>query len=157
MKNFPEMEKYQCIYGCQMIELVIFVLFIFCFLFLLFSNVSLRHRNSNILYESLRNKADIKILEKQIEILESMIDNNLQQDSFFKFVSDSRDVAFTYIEDIQKELIKFDNNIRLKIAENNISGTEKDYKEKYTNLATALFEELDKIREMLPEETEDGR
>ncbi len=140
-----------------MFELIIFILFIFCFLFLLFNNVSIRQNNSKMLYELLKSKANIKLLEKQIEVLENMVDGNLQQDSFFKFVSDSRDVAFTYIEDMQKELIKFDNDMRLKIAENNIVGIDKDYKDKYTDLATTLFSELDKIKEFLPKETDNGR
>jgi hypothetical protein len=140
-----------------MFELIIFILFIFCFLFLLFNNVSIRQNNSKMLYELLKSKANVKLLEKQIEVLENMVDGNLQQDSFFKFVSDSRDVAFTYIEDMQKELIKFDNDMRLKIAENNIVGIDKDYKDKYTDLATTLFSELDKIKEFLPKETDNGR
>ena len=140
-----------------MFELIIFILFIFCFLFLLFNNVSMRQNNSKMLYELLKSKANVKLLEKQIEVLENMVEGNLQQDSFFKFVSDSRDVAFTYIEDMQKELIKFDNDMRLKIAENNIVGIDKDYKDKYTDLATTLFEQLDRIKEFLPKETDNGR
>lgn len=140
-----------------MIELVIFVLFIFCFIYLLFSNASLKIKNAEYKYELLKSYADFKILSKQVEQLEKTSNNGVDQDSFFKFISDSRDIAFEYIEELQSNLLNFDNLIKLKIAENNISFQEDDYKEKYENLVLVLFDEIDKLKEFLPKDNEDGR
>jgi hypothetical protein len=140
-----------------MIELIIFILFIFCFIYLLFSNASLRIKNAEYKYELLKSYADFKILLKQVEQLENTSNNGLDQDSFFKFISDSRDIAFEYIEEIQSKLLDFDNLIKLKIAENNMLDQEYNYKEKYENLVLVLFTEIDKLKELLPKENEDGR
>lgn len=37
----------------------------------------------------------------------SKLDNDAHQESFIKFLSDSRDSAFQYIEEVQKELEEF--------------------------------------------------
>lgn len=140
-----------------MIELIIFVLFIFCFIYLLFSNASLKIKNAEYKYELLKSYADFKILLKQVEQLENTSNNGLDQDSFFKFISDSRDIAFEYIEELQSNLLNFDNLIKLKIAENNISIQEDNYKEKYESLVLVLFDEIDKLKEFLPKDNEDGR
>lgn len=140
-----------------MIELVIFILFIFCFISLLFNNASLKIKNAEYKYELLKSYADFKILLKQVEQLENTSNNGLDQDSFFKFISDSRDIAFEYIEEIQSKLLDFDNLIKLKIAENNMLDQEYNYKEKYENLVLVLFTEIDKLKELLPKENEDGR
>lgn len=140
-----------------MFELIIFILFIFCFIYLLFNNASLKIKNSEYKYELLKTYSDFKILSKQVEELEKSSINGLDQDSFFKFISDSRDIAFKYIEELQSNLLSFDNLIKLTIAENDISYEEDNYKEKYKNLLLILFNEMDKLKEFLPKEGEDGR
>ena len=49
-------------------------------------------------------------LNKYAETVKSnqeLTDNDIHKENFIKFLSDSRDWAFTYIEDVQKGLVKF--------------------------------------------------
>ena len=49
-------------------------------------------------------------LNQQAESIKSnqeLTDNDIHRENFIKFLSDSRDWAFTYIEDVQKGLTKF--------------------------------------------------
>jgi hypothetical protein len=56
-------------------------------------------------------------LEKFVESmnLDSMSDQEVHKENFIKFLSDSRDWAFEYIEDVQSGLIKFVDDIKPEI------------------------------------------
>jgi hypothetical protein len=47
--------------------------------------------------------------------LDSMSDQEVHKENFIKFLSDSRDWAFEYIEDVQSGLIKFVDDIKPEI------------------------------------------
>jgi hypothetical protein len=89
----------------------------------------------------MQRKAKLNLLEKYVrsEIEKSIIIEKLEEvtkenelksiegsDGFLKFVSDSRDWAFKYIEDVQNALIQFDVAI----------ATELEYADKYGILDT---------------------
>jgi hypothetical protein len=44
---------------------------------------------------------------ESIKASQELTDNDIHRENFIKFLSDSRDWAFTYIEDVQKGLTKF--------------------------------------------------
>ena len=44
---------------------------------------------------------------EKIQSTKELDDNDIHKENFIKFLSDSRDWAFTYIEDVQKGLTKF--------------------------------------------------
>lgn len=44
---------------------------------------------------------------ESIKANKELTDNDIHRENFIKFLSDSRDWAFTYIEDVQKGLVKF--------------------------------------------------
>lgn len=61
----------------------------------------------------LRLKSEIKKLATayskatQLMLSNDKLDNNVHQESFIKFLSDSRDSAFNYIEEVQSGISKF--------------------------------------------------
>jgi hypothetical protein len=61
----------------------------------------------------LRIKSEIKKLATayskvtQLMLSNDKLDNNVHQESFIKFLSDSRDSAFTYIEEVQSGISNF--------------------------------------------------
>ncbi len=44
---------------------------------------------------------------ESVKTNQELTDNDIHRENFIKFLSDSRDWAFTYIEDVQKGLVKF--------------------------------------------------
>jgi hypothetical protein len=44
---------------------------------------------------------------ESVKANQELTDNDIHRENFIKFLSDSRDWAFTYIEDVQKGLVKF--------------------------------------------------
>lgn len=72
----------------------------------------------------LKSKNAIKTLSiaySKIENLSSLknnndLDNDVHKENFIKFLSDSRDWAYTYIEDIQEGLTNFVNDVEPEIS-----------------------------------------
>lgn len=63
----------------------------------------------------------LSIAYSKIENLSSLknnndLDNDVHKENFIKFLSDSRDWAYTYIEDIQEGLTNFVNNVEPEIS-----------------------------------------
>ena len=92
-----------------MIEFVAFSLFIIFFFILIFKNVQLKIKLSSTTLELLKAHIDKTIIsEKLIEVSDKK--NKTEESSseaFLKFISDSRDWAYQYIDDVQKSLDKF--------------------------------------------------
>jgi uncharacterized membrane-anchored protein YhcB (DUF1043 family) len=67
----------------------------------------------NLANEYLQKLSDNDLLLKEINKLNQQINNKELEgsDGFLKFVSDSRDWAFEYIEEVQKALTEFDNEV----------------------------------------------
>ena len=101
-----------------MIELVSFVSFIIIFFVLLYRNVRLRIKLSATTLELLKVSVDRNIIsEKLSEISNKPVEEaDPSSDAFLKFVSDSRDWAYQYIDEVQHSLNKFINDIEPEIS-----------------------------------------
>jgi hypothetical protein len=103
----------------------------------------------------LQTLADKALLEKKIESLYQDIENlKLQNsDGFLKFISDSRDWAFQYIEEVQNALEEFDKEIapRLEWARTFGSVTGETV---HTNTIQTVSEAYEKLKKVLPKNNE---
>ncbi len=140
-----------------MIELVSFSIFIILFFMLIFNNVRLNIRLSEVRLEVIKAYLEKTIVsEKLVQMSEEK--NNKNEDSseaFLKFISDSRDWAYQYIDDVQEGLNKFVTDIEPEIAyfdEYGIVGSAfphyhsmKKISEAYKELKKLLPEDYDKI------------
>jgi hypothetical protein len=99
-----------------MFDFIIFGIFIFSFIFLLINNVKLRIKTSTLALQLLEEKVNKNIIiDKAKEELEK--EKNIRDsEGFLKFVSDSRDWAFQYIEDVQNGIGNFVNNVEPEIS-----------------------------------------
>lgn len=99
--------------------------------------------------------ADRMLLQKKVEELYQDIENvKLQQtDGFLKFVSESRDWAFQYIEEVQAALSEFDKDIAPTIEWANTYGQILG-ETAHTNALKKISEAYDKLKEVLPKENQ---
>jgi hypothetical protein len=100
-----------------MIELIAFSIFTILFFMLIFKNVTLNIKLSEIRLELIKAHLDKTIIsEKLIELSDK---KNKTEDhsseAFLKFVSDSRDWAYQYIDEVQEGLNKFITDIEPEI------------------------------------------
>ena len=96
-----------------MIDFIIFALIILVVVTLLISVVKLRLKNRRLAAELLQATLDQNILlTKLAEELKKKEDVSVEKtDGFLKFISESRDLAFEYIETIQEALVKFKDRV----------------------------------------------
>lgn len=137
-----------------MIDFIIFLLTILVVVTLLISVVKLRLKNRRLAAELLQATLDQNILLTRLaEELKKKEEVSVEKtDGFLKFISDSRDMAFEYIETMQEAIVKFKNNV----------GPEIDYMLTYgtatgDSLQTSSFIKIEKaytelIQETLPTE-----
>jgi hypothetical protein len=101
-----------------MIEFISFTIFVFLFFALVFKNILNSIKVSSLTKELLQSNIDKNILAEKLfeasakEILKKETDS----DAFLKFVSDSRDWAYQYIDEAQEGLNKFITDIEPEIA-----------------------------------------
>jgi hypothetical protein len=101
-----------------MIEFVAFVFFVVLFFALIVNNIRFKLKISVISKELIQAHIDKTILaEKLFEAsARNLLKKETDSDAFLKFVSDSRDWAYQYIEGVQESLNKFVTDIEPEIA-----------------------------------------
>ena len=98
-----------------MIELIAFTLFIILFFMLVFKNIQLRIKLSSTTVELVKAHIDKTIISEKLSEIKNKNRVDPSSEAFLKFVSDSRDWAYTYIEDVQASLDKFITDIEPEI------------------------------------------
>lgn len=131
---------------------IIYFSLVFIIVYFGFRNIVLRKKLHDEISEKLeaKIKKDI-ILSEYNDLLQELQNIKLEKsDDFVKFLSDSREWAFTYIEDAQQKIAKFDILLQ-EIAEwNDTYGTvagDVPHAEKIKQISLAY----NSIRELLPE------
>ena len=101
-----------------MIEFVAFGIFIFLFFVLIINNIRFSLKLSSASQKLIQAYIDNTILaEKLFETSARIIvKKETDSDAFLKFVSDSRDWAYQYIDEVQEGLNKFITDIQPEIA-----------------------------------------
>jgi len=109
----------------------------------------------NLANEYLQKLSDTDLLIKEINRLNQQINNKELEgsDGFLKFVSDSRDWAFEYIEQVQRALAEFDEEIAPRLEWANTFGRLAG-DTVHTDTIKTISEAYNKLKSVLPENTE---
>jgi hypothetical protein len=101
-----------------MIELIAFVLFLIVFFILIIQNIKLKLKLSTTASKLLQVSIEKTVISEKLLDLsaKSLMQSDNTSDAFLKFVSDSRDWAYQYIDDVQLSLNKFITDIEPEIA-----------------------------------------
>lgn len=101
-----------------MIDFIAFIGFILLLFSLIVNNIRISLKLSSLSKELIQSHIDKTVLaEKLFEAsARNLLKKETDSDAFLKFVSDSRDWAYQYIEDVQSSLNKFINDIEPEIA-----------------------------------------
>jgi hypothetical protein len=135
----------------ETISFISFVIFIFAFFAISINIVRMRSKNTKL-------KLQVIDLIQKNEVLRTALDSREIKDvekteGFLNFVTQSRDWAFEYIEEVQAVLNKFINDIEPEI----------DYFKEYGDVASMspnyysmkkIAESYDELKQLLPKETE---
>lgn len=132
----------------SVVDLIAFSIYLVSGLILIISNVKLRSKKTSLatklLQTELEKQTILSMLEKTLDEKES---NDIEKtEGFLKFVSDSRDWAFNYIEEVQAALNKFTKDVDadLKYILKYGQLIEHPLQDSITRIAVA-YEELQKL------------
>jgi hypothetical protein len=94
----------------QILESIVAGILVTLIIFLVYRLFKIRQFANTLSEAYMQQLADNFLLQKEVERLYQEIENKKleQTDGFLKFVSESRDWAFAYIEEVQKALTEFD-------------------------------------------------
>lgn len=113
--------------------------------------MSVLHRMSKLTQEFSKLFISHKSLQDFVEKnnFEFKNDNDIHKENFIKFLSDSRDWAFTYIEDVQKGLEKFISSVEPEIVHfdehsSTYEGTD------YHGFMKRISEEYKELKKLMP-------
>lgn len=124
----------------------------FLIVYFAFRNVVLRRNLQNVITDRLQAEVNKNIIMSEYSLLLQEVENMKleKSDDFVKFLSNSREMAFTYIEDAQKKIAEFDKLLQEIVEWNNTYGTvagNVPHAEKIEQISLAY----NSIRELLPE------
>lgn len=136
-----------------MIEFVSFSIFIILFFTLVFKNIQMRIKLSSVAENILRTQLEKSIIAEKLlnESAKNITKNDPSSDAFLKFVSDSRDWAYQYIDDVQSTLNKFITDIEPEILYFDTYGDLMSAEPNYNSMKkiSGAYKELKKL---LPED-----
>jgi hypothetical protein len=101
-----------------MIELIAFVLFLIVFFILIIQNIKLKLKLSTTASKLLQVSIEKTVISEKLLDLsaKSLMQSDNTSDAFLKFVSDSRDWAYQYIDDVQSSLNKFITDVEPEVS-----------------------------------------
>ena len=126
-------------------------------LLLLFNNIRLQIRNKRLVIKLAQEIVDKKIISDRLsEELSAQSSKNLEQsDGFLKFISQSRDWAFDYIEKVQAALLVFKNKVEPQILYAKTYGTVSG-ESPHTIIIDRISDAYDDLVKVMPEDSQDN-
>jgi hypothetical protein len=136
----------------NIVEFVIFGVSLVIFMALILANITTRVQNNKLKTAFTQELIDRAIIEKQMQELMAELDikNSNQNDGFLKFVSDSREAAFKYIEEVQAAINEFDSKVGPAVKYYKETGKMLDRRP--SELVRELSEAYDKLMASMPKE-----
>jgi hypothetical protein len=134
------------------VELVVFVIALLVFIALIIANINTRLQNNKLKANLTQEVIDRTIVMEEMRKLMAELDikNSNQNDGFLKFVSDSREAAFKYIEEVQAAINEFDSKVGPAVKYYKETGKMLDRRP--SELVRELSEAYDKLMASMPKE-----
>lgn len=135
-----------------MIDLIAYAVFVVVTTLLLISNLKSRSKRKLLANELIQQTLDKMALLQHVEKLtaETQSKDIEQTDGFLKFVSDSRDWAFQYIETVQEALEEFDKKVSPTLEYYSTYGTAVEGL--HTGLTKEISEAYAELKKVLPKD-----
>ena len=139
----------------QILESIVAGVLVTLIIFLVYRLFKLRVFTKSLSELYMQGLADNFLLSKKVEQLVQEIENKKLEDTdgFLKFVSDSRDWAFEYIEEVQKALAEFDEVVAPQLEWATTYGTLAG-ESVHINTVNTISEAYIKLKTVLPKNTE---
>lgn len=134
------------------IEFTVFAIALLLFISLIIANITTRTQNNKLKTALTQEIIDRGIVTQKMRELMVELDrkNSNQNDGFLKFVSDSREAAFKYIEEVQTAINEFDRRVGPVVK--HYKDTGKILERRPSELVKELTQAYDKLMASMPKE-----
>ena len=138
----------------DMIEIIAFAIIMLLLASLIVSNIYLRLQNNKLKASLTQETIDRSIVLQKIQDIVAELDkkNSAQNDGFLKFVSDSREAAFKYIEEVQAAISEFDKKLGPVVKHYKETG--KVLEKRPTEIVKNVTEAYDKLMNSMPKDSD---
>jgi effector-binding domain-containing protein len=139
----------------ELVNLIVFLIYLASLLILAYFLVKNNINKRKLLALYIQGEMDRYALGKKIEELSNKLSTLelSESDGFIKFISQSRDWAFEYIEEVQSALAEFDNDITPALDWYKSFGMVLG-ESAHTDILKKISEAYDKLKSVLPENGE---
>lgn len=136
----------------NLIDLIAYGIFVLVLLAFSISNIRLRSKRKLLANDLLQQTLDKMALLQHVEKLTAEANSKdiEQTDGFLKFVSDSRDWAFQYIETVQESLEAFDKKVTPILEYYSTYGTAVDGL--HNDITKEILEAYTELKKVLPQD-----
>jgi hypothetical protein len=121
---------------------------------LLINNLKLRSKTKNLTAQVIQISLDKAILSEELKkVLDQKDSESIEQsEGFLKFISQSRDWAFDYIEQVQAALLEFKNKVEPQILYAKTYGTVSG-QSPHTIIIDRISDAYENLVKVMPEDT----
>jgi hypothetical protein len=132
-----------------MFETAIFLMFVTTFIYLIIDNVLVRIKNKTLGLTLLQERIDKNIIIDKISKDLEKSKPIEQTDGFIRFISESRDLAFSYIEEAQEGINRFITNAGPEIEYFNRFGAISEGQPLHDSMVK-ISKEYEELKKLLP-------
>ena len=141
----------------MILEAVAYGVLLLIIVVLLINNLAIRSKNRRLSADIIQIALDKSIISKKLkEELDKKDSESIEKsEGFLKFISQSRDWAFDYIEQVQAALLEFKNKIEPQILYAKTYGTTTG-ESPHTIIIDRISDAYDDLLKVMPEDSADG-
>jgi len=141
----------------MMLEAIAYGVLLLIIVVLLINNLAIRSKNRRLSADIIQIALDKSIISKKLkEELDKKDSESIEKsEGFLKFISQSRDWAFDYIEQVQAALLEFKNKIEPQILYAKTYGTTTG-QSPHTIIIDRISDAYDDLLKVMPEDSADG-
>lgn len=134
-----------------MVDLIIFIIVVIFIFGVVIENIRLKNKNIELLFLLTQSKLDNELIKKQISSSE-----DIEKDHLIAFLSETRELAFSEIEKLQKNIKEFIDLAHKEFKYFDEYGIlTKEYP--HYDTLKKMSEECKKLKSLLPNEKDYGR
>ena len=137
----------------MILDIVAFGVSLFIIVILLINNLAIRSKNRKLSAEVIQIALDKAVISQRLkeELDKKDSDSIEQSEGFLKFISQSRDWAFDYIEQVQAALLEFKNRVEPQILYAKTYGTTTG-ESPHTIIIDRISDAYDELAKIMPED-----
>lgn len=141
----------------MILDIIAFVVLSLVIVILLINNLAIRSKNKKLSIEIIQIALDKAVISQKLkEQLDKKNSESIEQsEGFLKFISQSRDWAFDYIEQVQAALLEFKNKIEPQILYAKTYGTTTG-ESPHTIIIDRISNAYDDLIKVMPEDSADN-